>query len=124
MKSPFIKKQVWGWVEIEGQRVSFKDAKLFPGGSRERDWTETGTGTHHNPGIQVADIQELLDNDATTLILSNGEWGYQEVGPDTIYHLEQNKIPYHSLKAPAAVKLNNNLCGKLERVGALIYSTC
>ena len=122
MKSPFIKKQVWGRVEIEGQRVSFKDAKLFPCGSREWDWIETGT--HHSPGIQVADIQELLDNGATTLILSNGEWGYLKVNPDTIYYLEQNKIPYHPLKTPVAVKLYNDLCGKSERVGALIHSTC
>ena len=89
MKSPFIKKQACGRVETEGERVSFKDAKLFPGGSRERDWTETGT--HHNPSIQVADIQELLDNGATTLILSNGEWGYLKVNPD---YTTWNKIKY------------------------------
>ena len=74
MKSPFIKKQIWGMIEVEGEEKSFKDAKLFPNGRREWDWTETGT--HHSPGIQLSDIQELLDKGATTLVLSNGVLGY------------------------------------------------
>ena len=70
MKSPFIKKQICGRVEVEGQEDGFKDVKLFPGGSRELEWAETSN--HHSPGIQVADTQEILDKDASTLVLSNG----------------------------------------------------
>ena len=41
--SPPITNLRWGQIEVEGRR--YKDAKLFPGGSREWDWRETGT--HH-----------------------------------------------------------------------------
>ena len=44
---------------VVDDRTSFRDAKLFPGGSRKWDWNETGT--HHTPGIQPADVKELLE---------------------------------------------------------------
>jgi hypothetical protein len=70
-----------GGLETDGGRW-FKDAKLFPGGAREWDWRETGTG--HVPGIQPGDIQELLDHGATVLVLSQGMWGRLGVCPETL----------------------------------------
>jgi hypothetical protein len=49
----------WGRLEIAGGK-RFKDAKLFPGASREWDWSETGTD--HVPGIRPADVEELLQH--------------------------------------------------------------
>jgi hypothetical protein len=68
MHSPHITLLSWGRLEVEDG--SFKDAKLFPGGSREWDWNETGTG--HVPGIQPADVEELLEHGATVVVLSKG----------------------------------------------------
>ncbi len=45
--SPHITHMSWGRLEVAGKL--FKDAKLYPGGSREWDWRETGT--HHVPSI-------------------------------------------------------------------------
>jgi len=42
-------------------RATGSRAKLFPGGLREWDWRETGT--RHVPGIQHADVQELIEHD-------------------------------------------------------------
>jgi hypothetical protein len=56
-RSPRITQLSWGRLEVDGDQT-FKDAKLFPGGAREWDWRETGT--HHVPGIQPADLEELL----------------------------------------------------------------
>merc|ERR1719198_637770 len=36
----------------------FRDVKVWPGGARDWDWRETGT--HHSPGTQFQDVQELL----------------------------------------------------------------
>ena len=60
----------WGQPDVEGKAESYKDAKFFPGGSREWNWRETGT--NHLPGIQPADIQELLDHGAEVVVLSRG----------------------------------------------------
>jgi hypothetical protein len=58
-RSPGINHVSWGRLEVEGRAEPYKDAKLFPGGSREWNWRETGT--NHVPGIQPTDVQELLD---------------------------------------------------------------
>jgi hypothetical protein len=61
-RSPRILERRWGLVRIDGHGT-VKDAKLFPGGARAWDWRETGT--RHRPGIQPADVAELLDHGAT-----------------------------------------------------------
>ena len=68
-QSPRISHLSWGRLEIEGQGA-FKDAKLYPGGAREWDWRETGT--RHMPGIQAADVEELLEHGAQVVVLSKG----------------------------------------------------
>lgn len=55
--SPRIVRLSWGQIEVEGG-IRFRDAKLYPGGSWEWDWRETGT--QHSPGILPADVEELL----------------------------------------------------------------
>ena len=69
--SPRISFLSWGRIEVEGH-PPFKDAKIFPGGAREWDWRETGT--RHVPGIQPADVQELIEHGARTVVLSKGVW--------------------------------------------------
>jgi len=68
--SPRIKHISWGRLEVEGRADPYKDAKLFPGGSREWNWRETGTD--HVPGIQKVDVQELIDHGAKIVVLSRG----------------------------------------------------
>jgi hypothetical protein len=58
--SPRISHLSWGCIEIEGY-PPFKDVKIFPGGAREWDWRETA---RHVPGIQPADVQELIERGA------------------------------------------------------------
>ncbi len=70
----------WGQIEVEGG-IRFKDAKLYPGGSREWDWRETGTA--HIPGIQPADVEELLQKGARRVVLSRGIYRRLQVCPET-----------------------------------------
>ena len=70
--SPRISHLSWGHIEVEGH-PPFKDAKIFSGGAREWDWRETGT--RHVPGIQPADVQELIEHGARTVVLSKGSGG-------------------------------------------------
>ena len=44
-RSPRIIDVSWGRLEVEGEPEPYKDAKLFPGGSREWNWRETGTAS-------------------------------------------------------------------------------
>jgi hypothetical protein len=81
LKSPRISHLSWGHVEVEGY-PPFKDTKVFPGGAREWDWRETGT--HHVPGIQPADVQELIEHGAKAVVLSKGIWQRLKVCPETL----------------------------------------
>jgi len=110
----------WGRIEVENHGI-FKDVKLYPGGAREWNWQETGT--KHSPGIQYSDVQELIDNDASVIILSNGVLGRLKVSQNLIEQLELNGNEVHVHKTKKAVKQYNELI-KNRKVGALIHSTC
>lgn len=43
MSSPEIASLSWGHIKVKGCASSYKDCKVWPGGSREWDWRETGT---------------------------------------------------------------------------------
>jgi hypothetical protein len=120
IRSPRITYLSWGRLEVEGGR-RFKDAKLFPGGSREWDWRETGTD--HVPGIQPADVEELLEHGAKVLVLSKGIYERLQVCSETLETLKQRGIGLHMLQTEEAVSLYNKL-RENEAVGGLFHSTC
>jgi hypothetical protein len=120
-RSPRIKDVSWGRLEVEGKAEPYKDAKLFPGGSRDWNWRETGTG--HNPGIQVADVQELLDHGATVVVLSRGMAECLHVPHETLDFLKERQIAAHVLPTKQAIALYNKLA-ETEAVGGLFHTTC
>jgi hypothetical protein len=119
-RSPVILEVSWGHLEIDGFG-SGKDFKLYPGGGREWDWSETGT--RHVPGIQPADVEELLEHGATTVVLSRGMDERLHVDPLTLAMLEERSITVHVLETRAAVKVYNELA-ETTSVGGLFHSTC
>ena len=118
--SPKINSIKWGPILV-GDENSYKDAKLFPGGSRTWDWNETGTS--HNPGIQPADVKELLEHGAETIVLSKGFNERLKTKPETEQYLDDNEVSYHILETEEAVSKYNQL-RKTKPTGALIHSTC
>jgi len=119
--SPKIETCTWGTVEVEGEG-SFKDSKLYPGGARGWDWNETGTS--HQPGIQPADVRELIDNGAEVVVLSRGKNRRLQVMDETIDRLEEEGVEVDVLETDRAVERYNELADAGRAVGALIHSTC
>ncbi len=119
-RSPRVTALAWGRVEVEGGG-RFKDAKLYPGGAREWDWRETGT--RHAPGIQPADVEELIARGAEVVVLSQGIWERLRIMPETLQMMRRRGIAAHLLQTEEAVKLYNELC-ETSPVGGLIHSTC
>lgn len=119
-KSPRITSFSWGHLETSDGNT-YKDAKLYPGGSCEWDWNETGTS--HVPGIQPADLQTLLDNDCKIIILTKGVNERLQTSKETIDFLEQKNLNYQILQTEKAITRYNELAEN-KRVGALIHSTC
>lgn len=118
--APRISRVSWGRLVVDGHG-EFKDVKAFPGGAREWDWRETGT--QHSPGIQPADVEELLARGALRVILGIGVFGRLGVCPETMEMLDARNVPVLVLKTGDAVRRYNE---ERERgpVGALLHSTC
>ena len=119
-RSPRVTRHRWGQIEVHGCGV-FRDAKLFPGGARGWDWNETGM--RHRPGVQPADIQELLDGGAEVIVLSRGRQLQLQVPASTLSWLQERSIEVHVLPTEEAVAHYNALIER-ARVGALIHTTC
>lgn len=120
-RSPRVTRLSWGRLEVEGREEPYKDAKLWPGGSRAWDWGETGT--EHIPGIQPEDVDELVLNGAGRVILSRGMMRRLRVQDRTLEWLKERGVEAEVLPTREAVERYNELAGR-EPVGALIHSTC
>ena len=121
--SPEIEALEWGAVIVESGDGSqrYRDAKLWPGGSRGWDWGETGT--HHEPGVQPADVRELVENGAKIVVLSKGQQERLKVQQKTLDWLADRDVEVEVLESRQAVERYNELAAS-EQVGALIHSTC
>jgi hypothetical protein len=119
-RSPLILDISWGHMEVEGLGVG-KDFKLYPGGGRLWDWSETGT--RHTPGIQPEDVEELIAHGATTVVLSRGMDEQLQVDPRTLQMLDQLAITAYVVETREAVKVYNELI-EVRPVGGLFHSTC
>jgi hypothetical protein len=108
-------------MDIEGLGTG-KDWKLWPGGGRTWDWNETGT--RHDPGIQPADVEELLEYGSQVVVLSRGQERRLQTMPATLDLLRDRGIQVHVEETNAAVKLYNDLAGQDVVVGGLFHSTC
>jgi hypothetical protein len=121
MRSPKISRIEWGEMDVEGLG-SGKDWKLWPGGGRTWDWNETGT--RHDPGIQPADVEELLDHGSEVVVLSRGQELRLQTSPATLDLLRDRGVRVEVEETKAAVELYNDLAEQGERVGGLFHSTC
>ncbi len=119
-RSPQITHISWGKMEIDG-RVWGQDFKLYPGGSRDWDWRKTDT--HHVPGIQPADVEELLEHGCEIIVLTRGMQPVLQTCPETLEMLKEREIQVHVEETKAAVELYNRLAA-VERVGGLFPSPC
>ena len=120
LRSPRITHISWGRMEVEGLGRG-KDFKLYPGGGREWDWSETGT--RHVPGIQPGDVFELLDSGSQVIVLTRGMDLVLRTCPETLALLRDRQIPVHVEETRAAVALYNKLAEDAP-VGGLFHSTC
>jgi hypothetical protein len=119
--SPVIDRISWGRMEVAGLGGG-RDFKLWPGGGRAWDWTETGT--HHVPGIQPADVEELMAHGSDVVVLSRGMLMRLQVRAETVDLLERSGIRVLVAETSAATDIYNELATQGAAVGGLFHSTC
>ena len=121
MSSPRIGRHGWGEIDVDGLG-SLRDAKLWPGGGRAWDWNETGT--RHRPGIQPADVAELLEHNPEVVVLSRGRQRKLHACPETLALLEARGVEIVREETAAAIDAYNRFAASGRRVAALIHTTC
>jgi hypothetical protein len=110
----------WGQIVVSSGRT-FKDVRLFPGGVEEWDWRKTGT--RHDPGIQTADLADLVTTKPDLVILSRGVDLVLQVPQATVDFARSHAATVLVLQSEQAVaEYNRRITSK--RVVALIHSTC
>jgi hypothetical protein len=119
--SPRILRIEWGKIDVDGLGT-FRDVKLYPGGGREWDWRETNT--HHVPGIQPADVQELIENECEVIVLTRGMQLVLQTCPATLVLLKGLSITVFIEETNAAVATYNRLVSDGRAVGGFFHSTC
>ncbi|CAB1348849.1 unnamed protein product [Coregonus sp. 'balchen'] len=111
MSSPEIASLSWGHMKVKGCSSAYKDCKVWPGGSRAWDWRETGTD--HHPGVQPADLEEVLQKGVEILVIGRG-----------MSEALQRGVELRVLQTEKAVTEYNNLVGQGAKVGGVFHSTC
>ncbi|XP_077421296.1 mth938 domain-containing protein [Vanacampus margaritifer] len=122
MTSPEIVSLSWGRMTVKGAPSPYKDCKVWPGGSRPWDWRETGT--EHRPGVQVADVQEVLDKGVDLLVIGRGMDMALQVPASTVERVTAAGVQVRVLQTEAAVAEYNRLAGGGANVGGVFHSTC
>jgi hypothetical protein len=110
----------WGEI-VDANGPVFKDARIAPGIVEPWDWRKTGT--RHDPGIQIADVDDLLATQPDAVILARGVDLVLQVPQATIDYVRARVPTVLVLQSEAAVAEYNRRIAT-ERVVALVHSTC
>ncbi|XP_049582016.1 mth938 domain-containing protein [Syngnathus scovelli] len=119
---PEIVSLSWGRMTVKGAAAPYKDCKVWPGGSRAWDWRETGT--EHRPGVQVADLQEVLDKGVDLLLIGRGMDMALQVPASTVDQVTATGVQVRVLQTEAAVAEYNRMARGGANVGGVFHSTC
>ena len=111
----------WGRIHFDSTSV-LRDAMIYPDGAIEWDWRKSNT--HHVPGIQIQDVEFLLEKGCEEIVLSRGMQLALQTDAATIEFLKTAGIPFIIEESTKAVIHVNQLRGDGGKVGALLHSTC
>jgi len=123
MHAPLIKTLSWGTIVVgcDQKESQYRDCKIWPGGAKEWNWKETGT--QHSPGVQIADLQDFIDQ-VDIVILSQGMLLVLKVPQETIDYVKNLGKECIVGQTQAMVEKYNELVNKGKKVGGLFHSTC
>ncbi|KAG2457245.1 AAMDC protein, partial [Polypterus senegalus] len=139
MSSPEISSLSWGHMKVKGCATAYKDCKVWPGGSRAWDWRETGTDVseqiklsqyayyfsfQHHPGVQPADLDEVLRKGVEILIIGRGMSEALQVPVNTLDYVKKQGVNVKVFQTEKAVKEYNDLACQGHKVGGVFHSTC
>ena len=82
------------------------------------------TDTHHSPGIQKQDVDEILAKNVEFIVLTQGMQNKLGVPNETIEYIKSKGVKVIVEPTQEAVGSYNELIAQNKRVGGLFHSTC
>lgn len=121
--APEITHISWGKIVVRegGKNTEYKDAKVWTAKACTWDWKKTGT--LHVPGVQIADIEEFI-NEVDEVILTRGMDLVLQVPQETIDFVRSMGKKCHVGQTEDMVKLYNELVKQGKKIGGVFHSTC
>ncbi|XP_066197329.1 mth938 domain-containing protein isoform X1 [Sylvia atricapilla] len=105
MSSPEIASLSWGQMKVKGCSTTYKDCK-------------------HSPGVQPADLEEVVKKGVQTVVIGRGMSEALQVPASTVEYLKRNGVEALVLQTEKAVAEYNALAARGVKVGGLFHSTC
>lgn len=113
------------YINIYGFPKLFGDCKVTEYGVNKWDWKKTGT--HHVPGIQISDLEDMMKF-VDHFILTTGMEDRLKIGDVTLKYLRENGKTWEILNTNKLQHrfnyLMNNKKRDIGRIGVLIHTTC
>ncbi|XP_059786707.1 mth938 domain-containing protein isoform X2 [Balaenoptera ricei] len=85
---------------------------------------ETLQDQQHSPGVQPADVEEVVEKGVQILVIGRGMSEALKVPLSTVEYLKKKGIDVRVLQTEQAVKEYNALVTQGIRVGGVFHSTC
>ena len=119
MACPIINSFKWGYIEING--IRYVDAKIYP--NKVENWDWANTDTTHDEGVQPQDVQDLVDQGCTFIIISQGLSRKLEMDFESYKVLLKANIDFLVTDTITAVdRYMDEILDEAHLVGALIHT--
>ncbi|KAJ8798332.1 hypothetical protein J1605_001457 [Eschrichtius robustus] len=91
---------------------------------RAGSWYTFSFHVQHSPGVQPADVEEVVEKGVQILVIGRGMSEALKVPLSTVEYLKKKGIDVRVLQTEQAVKEYNALVTQGIRVGGVFHSTC
>ena len=98
---------------------TFQDVMIYPGGFENWDWEKTGT--QNTPGVQVVDVQKIVEKGAKAIVISCGMKKQLGIMKETKDFLTENDVELYFLPTIQAA-MKYNILREQKPTGALLHS--
>ena len=118
---PMIGGTGFGWIDIDGERISHDILIRLNGevSKRKKKLTKDIYGTSHN--LSLPEAEYIYQEGASGLLIGGGQFGRVRLSPEAAAFFEEKGCPVTILPTPRAVKAWNK---SKDKIIGLFHITC
>lgn len=119
-KNATIDSLSWGVISCQGK--SYRDMRICGEDVSVWDWKESDV--HHDPGITMKAVKDLIDNGCEIILLTTG-FDNKLLVSDKVKEMVSGQVQaFYVVNTSLSLEVYNSLLESGLKIGALIHSTC